>query len=208
MSMDTAEIEVFLVLAEELHFGRTGARLRLPQPRVRRLTPLGEQLASLLRPAYAELTGALDEARLTARQAAGIIRIGFSPTSNTEVLTRLVEAFEASHPDCRAALDVVSNFDPYSALRRGELDVLINWQAVDEPDLTVGPVLDLPDRVLAVGSGDPLAVRPNVSVEDLADRDVAQMTPPFPAALYDAIVPPRTPSGRPIPPHRAGPQHS
>ena len=32
--MDTAEIEVFLVLAEELHFGRTAERLRLPQPRV------------------------------------------------------------------------------------------------------------------------------------------------------------------------------
>jgi DNA-binding transcriptional LysR family regulator len=34
--MDTAEIEVFLVLAEELHFGRTAERLRLPQPRVSR----------------------------------------------------------------------------------------------------------------------------------------------------------------------------
>ena len=29
--MDTAEIEVFLVLAEELHFGRTAERLR-PAP--------------------------------------------------------------------------------------------------------------------------------------------------------------------------------
>jgi len=28
--MDTAEIEVFLVLAEELHFGRTAERLRMP----------------------------------------------------------------------------------------------------------------------------------------------------------------------------------
>ena len=36
----------------------------------------------------------------------------------------------------------VSNFDPYSALRRGDLDVLVNWLAVDEPDLTVGPVLE------------------------------------------------------------------
>ena len=35
--MDTAELEVFLVLAEELHFGRTAERLRMPQPRVSRL---------------------------------------------------------------------------------------------------------------------------------------------------------------------------
>jgi DNA-binding transcriptional LysR family regulator len=90
----------------------------------------------------------------------------------------------------------VSNFDPYSALRRGELDVLVNWLAVDEPDLTVGPVLEQRDRVLAVASGDPLAARPSVSLEDLADREVALM--PFPPALYDAIIPPRAPSGRVI----------
>jgi hypothetical protein len=38
-----------------------------------------------------------------------------------------------------------------------------------------------------------------VSLEDLADREVALMTPPFPPALYDAIIPPCTPSGRIIP---------
>ena len=94
---------------------------------------------------------------------------------------------------------MVSNFDPYSALRRSEIDVLVNWLAVDEPDLTAGPVIDYRDRVLAVASGDPLAARPSVSVEDLADREVALMTPSFPHALYDAIIPPRTPSGRVIP---------
>jgi DNA-binding transcriptional LysR family regulator len=131
--MDTAEIEVFLVLAEELHFGRTAERLRLPQPRVSRLvaalerqvggslfertsrrvrlTPLGQQLERRLRPVYAQLTAALDEARVAARQTAGDIRIGFSPTSNMEVLTRLVESFEIRNPGCQAVLEVVSNFD-------------------------------------------------------------------------------------------------
>ena len=222
--MDTAEIEVFLVLAEELHFGRTAERLRLPQPRVSRLvaalerraggtlfertsrrvqlTPLGQQLASQLRPAYAQLTAALDDARAAARQAVGVLRIGFSPTSNMTVLTRLTEAFEARHPGSRAVLDVVSNFDPYSALRRAELDVLVNWLAVDDPDLTAGPVLEYRDRVLAVARADPLATQASVSLEDLADREVAQITPPFPPALHDAIFPPRAPSGREI---RRGP---
>ena len=74
--------------------------------------------------------------------------------------------------------------------------MLVNWLAVDEPDLTVGPVLEKLDRVLAVASSDPLATRPSVSAEDLADREVAEMS--FPPALYDAIAPPRTPSGRVI----------
>ena len=195
--MDTAEIEVFLVLAEELHFGRTAERLRLPQPRVSRLVAALER-----RPAYAQLTAALDDVRAAARQAVGVLRIGFSPTSNMTVLTRLTEAFETRHPGSRAVLDVVSNFDPYSALRRGELDMLVNWLAVDEPDLTAGPVLEYRDRVLAVARADPLAARASVSLEDLADREVARMTPPFPPALQDAIFPPRAPSGREI---RRGP---
>jgi DNA-binding transcriptional LysR family regulator len=226
--MDTAEIEVFLALAEELHFGRTAERLRMPQPRVSRLvaalerrtggalfertsrrvrlTPLGQQLAGRLRPAYADLIAALDDARACAGQAAGVIRIGFSPTSNTDTLTRLVEAFEARHLGCRVVLGGVSNLDPYTALRRGDLDVLVNWLAVDEPDLTAGPVLETRDRVLAVSAGDPLAGRASVTLEDIADREVALMTPPFPPALYDAIIPPRAPSGRPI--RRARPVHS
>jgi len=218
--MDTAELEVFLVLAEELHFGRTAERLRMPQPRVSRLvsalerrvggalfertsrrvrlTPLGARLRSRVQPVYGQLIAALDDARAAARETEGVLRIGFSPTSNMEALTRLAGAFEARHPGCHAVLDGVSNLDPYSALRRGDLDVLVNWLAVDEPDLTVGPVLEYRDRVLAVASGDPLAARRSVSLEDLADRDVALMTPPFPPALYDAIIPPCTPSGRAI----------
>ena len=218
--MDTAEIEVFLVLAEELHFGRTADRMRVPQPRVSRLvaglehriggalfertsrrvrlTPLGRRLREQLRPAYAQLTEALADARTAAREATGVLRIGFTATASSELLTRLVEAFEAGEHR-HAVMDVVSNFDPYSALRRGELDVLVNWLAVDEPDLTAGPAIAEQERVLAVASGDPLASRPSVSVEDLADRDVALMTPPFPRALYDAIIPPFTPSGRVIP---------
>jgi DNA-binding transcriptional LysR family regulator len=63
-------------------------------------------------------------------------------------------------------------------------------------------VLEYRDRVLAVARADPLATRASVSLEDLADREVAQMTPPFPPALHDAIFPPRAPSGREI---RRGP---
>jgi DNA-binding transcriptional LysR family regulator len=35
--MDTADIEIFLTLAEELHFGRTAERMYVGQPRVSRV---------------------------------------------------------------------------------------------------------------------------------------------------------------------------
>jgi len=38
-----------------------------------------------------------------------------------------------------------------------------------------------------------------VSAEELALEEVARLPPSFPPAQADAIIPPRTPSGRPIP---------
>lgn len=89
-------------------------------------------------------------------------------------------------------------WDPYGPLRGGEVDVVVNWLAVDEPDLTVGPVIDYRDRVLAVGSGHRLAGRDSVAAEELADEETHELPPSFPAALGDAIIPRFTPSGRPI----------
>jgi Bacterial regulatory helix-turn-helix protein, lysR family len=50
--LDTAEVEVFLVLAEELHFGHTAERLHLPQPRVSRLIARLDSLTTTLGPAF------------------------------------------------------------------------------------------------------------------------------------------------------------
>jgi DNA-binding transcriptional LysR family regulator len=216
-----AQIEAFLALAEELHFGRAAQRLHISQPRVSRLiaslereaggrlfertsrkvtlTPLGQQLHTELQPAYDQMTAALDTARTNSRGVAGVLRIGFTASTQGEALTRLVAAFETGNHGCQALLYEVDIFDPYGALRHGEVDVLVNWLALDEPDLTAGPAIDRRERVLAVGATHPLANRPSVSAEELADYETAAGAyPSLPTALTDAIWPPRTPSGRPI----------
>ena len=219
--MDTIQIDVFLTLADELHFGRAADRLRLPQPRVSRLvaalerhvggklfdrttrkvrlTPLGEQLRDELQPGYRQVQQALSRARTTARGTDGRLRISCTATTSCAALLRLAEVFGARHPTCEVVLDDVAIEDPYTPLRRGQIDVLVNWLAVAEPDLTAGPAIDYRRRVLVVGRGHRLAGRDQVSVEDLGDEEVVQHTDArCPAGLYDAIVPPRTPSGRPI----------
>lgn len=98
-TVEIRELECFLVLADELHFGRTGERLYLSQGRVSqliraleqrigarlvertsrrvRLTPLGEAFLSDLRPAYDTLRAAVDQARAAALGGRGPLRIGF-----------------------------------------------------------------------------------------------------------------------------------
>ena len=218
--MDHRQLDAFLVLADELHFGRTAERLRLSQSRVSRLvaalerdvgaalfertsrkvrlTPLGAELRSDLQPAQQQLRRALERAGAAARSSGGSLCVGFTVTTEGAALNRLVGAFEARYPSCSLVLREVSLVDNYAALRSGEIDVLVNWQIVVEPDMTLGPVVEYEDRVVAVSAGHPLARRAAVSVEDLTDYEVADFRPALPQALTDAVIPPVSPSGRPI----------
>ncbi|WP_308283298.1 LysR family transcriptional regulator [Pseudonocardia nigra] len=115
--LEIRELECFLVLADELHFGRTGERLFVSQSRVSqlvrslerrvgarlvertsrrvRLTPLGEEFRAALRPAYDALRATVDDVRTAARTVAGRLRIGFQGTADD----RLMAAVTDRHPD-------------------------------------------------------------------------------------------------------------
>lgn len=214
------ELRVFLALAEELHFAHTAERLGLTPSRVSQtlrdlerkiggqlflrtsrhveLTTLGKRLQGQLIPAHTALVEALEEVQQAARGPIGSLRVGFTFTT-VEKIAALVEAFEARYPQCEVELREVDFTDPYGPLRRGQIDVLVNWHAVDEPDLTLGPVIDHLERFLAVAASHPLAARSSVSIEDLADYPVRAHPPGVPRALYEAIIPSETPAGRPIP---------
>jgi DNA-binding transcriptional LysR family regulator len=222
--VDLTQVRVFLVLADELHFGRTAERTGLSQPRVSRLisalereaggplfdrttrrarlTPLGTRLRDGWQPAYGQLLAAWGDARTAARQPAGTLRVGFTLTTGGAALTRLVRAFTAAYPGCAVQLRETGLRDLYGPLRRDEIDVLVSWLAVDQPDLTAGPAIEHRARALAVSRDHPLARRGTASAEDLADYETAWARP---GALYDdivplfdAILPPRTPSGRAV----------
>jgi DNA-binding transcriptional LysR family regulator len=219
--VDLTQVQAFLVLSDELHFGRAAQRLGLSQPRVSRLisalerevggalfdrttrrvrlTPLGARLRDGWRPAYGHLLAALEDARTAARQPEGTLRVGFTLTTGGTALTRLVRAFTSAYPGCAVQLREISLPDLYGPLRRDAIDVLVGWLAVDEPDLSVGPAIERRARALAVSRDHPLAARGSASAEDLADYETA--VAPLGGlydALYDAIVPPRTPSGRAV----------
>ena len=218
--VELRELRIFLVLAEELHFGRTAERLGISQPGVSeavrvlesrlgirvfdrtsrrvRLTPAGQALRRSLQPAIGALEQALAETSSLAHSVRGLLRLGFVMTTEGPPLSRLVAAFQARYPACEVRLQEVETFDAYRALRQGDIDVLCNWLAVDEPDLTAGAAFATYERALAVAPSHRLARRTSVSVEDLADEEVALFPASTPRAVYDLLVPPQTPSGRVI----------
>ena len=218
--IELRELRIFLALADELHFGRTAQRLGISQPGVSeavrllesrlgvklfdrtsrrvRLTQAGEGLRGDLAPTLAALEQALAETSSLSHAVRGLLRIGFVLTTEGPALSRLVAAFHDHQPACEVKLHEVETFDAYRQLRRGDVVVLCNWLAVDEPDLTAGSVFAHYQRALAVAPSHRLAGQRTVSAEDLAGEEVALLPPSVPAAVYDLLVPPRTPSGRPI----------
>jgi DNA-binding transcriptional LysR family regulator len=171
-------------------FDRTSRRVRL--------TPAGEGLKRGLAPALAAIDRALAGASELSRTVQGLLRVGFVLTTEGPALSRLIAAFQARYPACEVRLQEVETFDAYRALRRGDIDVLCNWLAVDQPDLAAGAAFAHYRRALAVAPTHRLAGRPSVFVEDLADEETALLPRSVPPAVYDLLVPPRTPSGRVI----------
>ncbi|OIK06022.1 substrate-binding domain-containing protein [Streptomyces monashensis] len=88
--------------------------------------------------------------------------------------------------------------DPFRDLRAGELDLMIVKFGLREPDLVTSRVLTEDARAVLVGAAHPLAARASVSVEELADYDTFARPGAFPDYVWDDVVPPRTPAGRPI----------
>ncbi|MGW1030445.1 LysR family transcriptional regulator [Streptomyces sp. NPDC002577] len=217
--MERGEIEAFLTLAEELHFGRTAERLGLSPGRMSQIIQGLERRAGIAlferTSRRVELTGAgrdlRDEvarghriiedawARTVAagRGISGSLRLGYLGAGAAEALVRVMKEFQRRHPECELELaDEAEIHDHLAPLRSGHLDLLATRFPVREPDLTQGPVLFRTPLFLAVPAGHRLADRSEVELEDLGDVPVLAGTTA--GDLWDERVPPQTPSGRPI----------
>ncbi|MFI0349321.1 LysR family transcriptional regulator [Actinomadura sp. 9N407] len=222
-SLEVRELEAFLALADELHFGRAGDRLYLSQSRISqllrslesrigarlvertsrrvRLTPLGEKLLADVRPAYDTVLAALDDARATARGVGGLIRIGFQGTVDDHVMNAIV-LFQSRYPDCATEIVEVPFSDPFGPVRRNEVDTAVVLLPVEEDDLVLGQVFSEQPQALALSSRHPFAKRDNLAAEDLAGLPLISAHDPAPEYWRRAQAPSSTPGGLAIP---AGP---
>ncbi|MEV4658363.1 LysR family transcriptional regulator [Micromonospora sp. NPDC049301] len=222
--LERYEVETFLTLAQELHFGRTAERLRISTGRVShvikklerqigaslfartsrvvQLTPIGRQLADDLTPLVAGMDDAVRRAVDAGRGVTGTLRVAFLGEWTAPVLLRAVALFSERHPDCRVEVHEAQLSTTRSGLLDGSTDVLIASYPFD--GMVNGPALLSEDRMLAVPAGHPLTRRPSVSLEVLADHPVVQYPPVTSAEFKRDRTPERTPSGRPVPKGPAG----
>ncbi|WP_432069030.1 LysR family transcriptional regulator [Streptomyces sp. AA1529] len=224
--MELRDIEIFLTLAEELHFGRTADRLHVSQARVSQsiakqerrigarlfarssrrveLTPIGAQLREDLGAGYRRIVEGTRAATAAARGAAGTLTLGLhGPQAHDQA--RLIDLFRTRHPEVELRIREMSFTDPFGPLRSGSVEVATAWLPVREPDLTVGPPVVTEPLLLMVATDHPLASRAAVGMEDLADWTLPHPAVPVPEYWLRTLVPAHTPGGRPI---RRGPKVS
>jgi len=193
MTLDPRLLRPFVVLAEELHFGRAAERLHITQPglsqqirrleaqlgtplfaRTRRSVELTEAGAAALRPARAAVEAAAaasDAARAHALGERGELRLGLSPG-----LHYLAQALLSEFARRRPAVRVRARQDSTGALARqvaaGGLELALGCCAEPAADVTVEWLRD-ERAVVAVDEGHRLASRDTVTLRDLAGEVLA-----------------------------------
>jgi DNA-binding transcriptional LysR family regulator len=199
---ETREVESFLALAEELHFGRTAERLRVSTAQVSQtirklerrigaslftrtsrrveLTPVGRQLLGDLGPAWSAVEVALDRAVEAGRGVTGTLRVAFGDAAGGQLLAGVTELFRRWAPGCEVEFREVRPAEVLPWLREGEVDVVLAGLPLDGPGLVTGPVLVRETRFLAVAAGHPFARRDAVPVADLARVTVLRCALPDP----------------------------
>lgn len=195
--MELRDIEAFVAVAEELHFGRAAARLHISQPplsnRIRQLeTDLSVQLftrstrnvvlteagSRLLAPAQAvlnQLTIARSVAESIITGEQGRVRIGFAGASSQRSLPLLSRAVRDSYPGIE--LQLQSQTYVYTALemlREGSLDLAFARLPSHDAELE-SRVVEVEKIVCALPEGHPLADRDQLRLADLEGEEFVSL---------------------------------
>ncbi len=205
-----AQLHAFVVLAEELHFGRAAARLGTAQPplsqQIRRLedkvghalfrrepsgvtlTPVGRELLPAALRALTGLADGLAMARAVGDGQAGRLRIGFAASLALTVLPDLLRTFRQQFPGARLDLHEMTTAPQLAALRGETIDVgLLREPPTEDPEISFRTVVDEP-FVAVLPAAHPLASQRTVELPQLSDSPFVLMPREVGPGFYDRIT--------------------
>jgi DNA-binding transcriptional LysR family regulator len=178
-------MEIFLALAEELHFGRTAERLHLSTARVSQtimklerrygvrlfdrtsrrveLTAAGRQLYADLRLVARQWDTAENRVEAAGRALDGTLVVGFVGARAGRQMLRAADLMHGAHPECDVQVRESALGSAADELRSGTVDLLTAMLPARDPGLAQSPVLFAERRGLAVPADHPYAGRASVT---------------------------------------------
>jgi DNA-binding transcriptional LysR family regulator len=187
------QLEAFLAVAEELHFGRAAERLSVSAPwmshtvrdlerelrvellsrttRTVQVTPAGQVFAGLASQILTELSSAIKTVRSMSAAPQQTLKLGYTIGAGLEIVPRLLRTYHEREPDAGVETEEFDFADPSAGLR----DHLVNAAVVRPPLGLAGLVsveLVTERRVACLPDDHPLARRESLSVADVLPEPI------------------------------------
>jgi DNA-binding transcriptional LysR family regulator len=218
--VELRQIDCFLAVAIDLHFGRAAKRLSLAQSSVSeainslerevggqlfvrtsrrvQLTPLGEKFRLGAEPAALVLRATLDDCKKTAIGQTSRLRIGFLGGGLYEYTLPFVRHLRSSYH-----IDVdwveLSLLDQFEAIAVGKVDAAFCRLPLSHDGLVQCTVMFQDKKMLVVPADHRLSGRDLIDPEELALETLPTLPDNHQLSAWAAIhFPAHTPSGRPI----------
>jgi LysR family transcriptional regulator, benzoate and cis,cis-muconate-responsive activator of ben and cat genes len=173
------QLEYFIALAEELHFGRAAERLGMAQPPLSRqikqiendlgallfnrgrnaitMTQAGARLYERGSALLSEFNDIKIEVKRIGQGAEGRLRIGFVGSATYGLLPNILKSFRASYPEVNLSLTPMNNAELHRCLIRREIDIAIARPALDDAEIITRKLGEEP---MVLAAPDTLALPP------------------------------------------------
>lgn len=191
--MDIRQLNYFIAVAEERHFGRAASRLHMAQPplsqQIRQLeeqigvkllnrttrrvdlTPAGQLLLDRGRQIVNELTALEADVVQVGQGATGVLRVGFSGSATYGVMPQIARLAKQALPGLSLVLQGEMLTPTMEAgLREGTLDAAFLRPPVSSDEINIRPVTR-DQLIVALPSNSPLAVDRPVAMNELRDQN-------------------------------------
>ena len=192
--MELRQLEAFVAVAGELHFGRAAEKLHIGQPTlselIRRLerevgtslltrttrrvelTQAGVELFGRAKVILDDVEGAAAAVRRLADGEAGTVRLGITPPVAPVLAPHLTRALSNAAPDVQLVVRRMWLPDLERAIGAGELDVAITCGPVADPPGILSEVFCAEPVMVGLRAGHRLAGRDAVDLRDLSTETI------------------------------------
>jgi len=203
------QLEQFLVLSQELHFGRAAEKLNISQPPLSaslrqleaqlgfglmqrsskrvRLTPAGAVFAEHAARILGQLESAQVIAAETAKGAAGELTVGFVPSMLFRNLPAKLKAFQDQHPRVELSLQEMNTTRQIESLLENKIDVGF-VHAVPFADGIAHRTLETDRLVACLPHRHRLAGKSRIRISELAGERIMVFARSFAAHYHDRIT--------------------
>jgi len=203
------QLESFIAVAEELHFGRAAERLRITQPPLSRqiqqlernlgvtlfirtsrrviLTPAGSVLLPRARRMVDLAAQTVADVLAAADGSAGTVTVGYTAMAGQVILPPLLRLCRDRLPDVTFLLRELVTRAQISELENGGIDLAILRSDEDTHDISTRLIIEEPLVVALPADWDEAKETTPISLGELAERPLLMYSPGESAYFYDVV---------------------